>query len=135
MGHSHALLAAAVLSVTGAAVLGCGPAVPEYEVVQTPSGADLKLEAVYPSMVGSQSALLLVYHSDVDLSDTRALEAEIQDAWTWLRPRVEAGGYGIAVIRATRWERPGWERYGRATEFVLRRTSEGGWRAAAGDES
>ncbi len=121
-----------VVSAVAVAALACGPAVQDYRVVRAPSGRALRVEAVSAIDAGGEPALLLVYHSDVDLSDARALRAEVDDAWRWLRPRAEAEGHRAAVIRATQWERRGWARRGRATEFVVVRTDSGAWKLADG---
>jgi hypothetical protein len=101
----------------------------DYRVVRTPSGRPLRVESVSTQDAGAEPVLLLVYHSDVDLSDTPSLQAEVDDAWRWLRPQAEAGGHRVVVIRAARWK-TGWEASGRAAEFAVMRSESGAWKLA-----
>jgi hypothetical protein len=113
----------------------CGPAVPEYRLVTSASGRQLKLEDVSEVVRAGETAMLLAYRSDVDFSDPSALYAEIDDVWRTFRPQVEQSGLGLAVIRASQWEKPGWERRGRAVQYVVERSSDGSWRARPDDEA
>jgi hypothetical protein len=97
-------------------------------VVETPSGAELKIEEFGETpRANGERALLLRYRTDLDLSDARALEREVAVVWDYLRPRVEARGLRVAVIQAAHWEPPSWERQGAAAQYVVERSSDGSW--------
>ena len=54
--------------------------------------------------------------------------------WGYLRAKVESRGLEVATIRASQWGKPGWERRGRAVQYVIERSAEGRW-AARPDET
>ncbi len=126
--RSLSLLAIALQSLVSAA---CGPAEPEYYVVDSPSGGTLRLKAIEESpRPDGARALLLRYRTDLDFSDARALEREVTDVWAYLRPRAEALGLRVAVIQAAHWEPPSWQRRGAAAEYVVKRSANGSWARA-----
>jgi hypothetical protein len=115
-------------------LIACGPAVSEYRLVTSRSGRQLKVEDFSQvERTGGREAMYLAYRSDVDFADLRALHVEVDDVWQTFRPQVEQRGLRLAVIRASQWEKPGWERRGRAVQFVLERRSDGEWRARPDD--
>ena len=117
------------------ASIACGPAVPEYELVTAPSGRQLKIEEVSEiARAGGGAAMRLAYHSDVDLTDLSALQREVDDVWQTFRDQVEQRGLRFAVIRASQWEKPGWERRGLAVQFVVERGQDGAWAARPDDD-
>jgi hypothetical protein len=119
-----------VLVILALAVVGCGPPWLDYEVVDLPSGGTFKFEAIEPMRRSDgRSALLLRYHTDLDLTDVRALESEVADVWEYFRPLVEAREMNIAVIWAAHWEAPSWERRGAAAQYVVERSGDGSWSA------
>ena len=120
------------ISLIGLGPGACGPAEPGYSVVDTPSGGTLKLEEIAISRrPDGEETLLLRYRTDLDLSDTRALEREVADVWEYLRPRVEALGLRVAVIQAAHWELPSWQRRGAAAQYVVERAAGGSWARSA----
>ena len=124
--------------IAALAVLACGPAEPEYEIVTVPSGRPLAVEEIAEiRLPDGEPALLLRYRTALELTDRAALEAEVDEAWSYLRPRAEDRDFDAAVIRAARWEKPGWERRGSAAEFVVGRALDGSWtvRVAASVEA
>ena len=123
-------LAPLALLALALSTAACGPAVLEYSVVDSPSGKALKLESLDETLrPGGEAALLLRFHTDLDLSDARALESEVADVWEYLRPHVEARGMRFAVIQAVHWEPPSWERRGAAAQYVIERSDDGSWAA------
>ena len=102
---------------------------PEYRLVTSASGRELKVEDISEVTRAGEAALLLAYRSDVDFSDLDALYAEVDDVWKTFRPEVDQRGLGLALIRASQWEKPGWERRGRAVQYVVERSSDGAWQA------
>ncbi len=117
-------------------LIACGPAVPEYRLVTARSGRQLKIEDVSKvTRPDGQMAMVLAYRSDVDLTDLSALQLEVDDVWQMFRPQVERRGLRVAVIRASRWEKPGWERRGKAVQFVVERGRDGAWAARPDDSA
>ena len=115
-------------------LIACGPAVPEYRLVTAQSGRQLKIEDISEvARPGGEMAMVLAYRSDVDLTDLSALHVEVDDVWQTFRPQVERSGFRVAVIRASQWEKPGWERRGRAVQFVVERGRDGAWAARPDD--
>jgi hypothetical protein len=99
-------------------------------MVASPSGATFKLESLDEVLrPDGQSALLLRYRTDLELSDAGALEGEIEDVWQYLRPLVEARGLRVAVIWAAHWGPPSWERRGAAVQYIVEQSSNGSWAA------
>ena len=123
----RAFTAATILGSSIAAV-ACGPAEPEYTLAVTPSGHSFKLESISETVRPSgEAALLLIYQTDLELTDGRALEAEIDSIWEFLRPEVEKRGLKMAIVRAIRWEKPSWERRGNAAEYLIEQSPAGQW--------
>jgi hypothetical protein len=123
-------LATQVLLALAVTTAGCGPSLPEYSMVASPSGATFKLESLDEVLrPDGQSALLLRYRTDLELSDVGALESEVEDVWQYLRPLVEARGLRRAVIWAVHWGPPSWERRGAAVQYIVEQSSNGSWTA------
>jgi hypothetical protein len=114
-------------------LIACGPAVPEYRLVTSQAGHEIKLEDFSPIERAGEAAMYLAYRSDVDFSNLPELHVEVDDVWQTFREQVEQRGVQLAVIRASRWEKPGWERRGQAVQFVVERQSDGEWRARPDD--
>ena len=96
----------------------------------TPSGRAVKLERITSvERPSGERALMLSYRTQVDVADVASLRAEIRDVWGYLQPRVEERELRVAIIRATDWDEPGWERTGRAVQYVIARQPDGVWRA------
>ena len=107
---------------------------PEYRIVTARSGKQLKIEAVAQiARADGEAAMLLAHHTDVALTNLSALHREVHDVWQTFRPQVEQRGLRVAVIRASRWEKPGWERRGRAVQFIVERGPDGAWAARPDD--
>ena len=122
------VFAAATLLGSSVWALACGPAEPEYSLVTAPNGQSFKLESISEVVRSNgEAALLLSYRTDLDFADGRALESEVERIWGYLRAEVESRGLEVAVIRASQWEKPSWERRGRATQYVIERSAEGDW--------
>ena len=118
------------------ASIACGPAVPEYVLVTARSGRQLKIEEVSEiARASGEAAMLLAYRSDLDLTDLSALHQEVDDVWQTFREKVEQRGLPVAVIRASRWEKPGWQRRGQAVQFIVERGPDGAWAARPDDDS
>ena len=128
-GMSRSTLRLRVALLAGlVAALACGPAVPDYTVLETPSGRAVKVEEVLEVPVeGGGSGLLLRYRTDFDLTDVAAVQNEVEDVWRGFRPAVESRGLGTAVILATQPLKTGWEQTSRAYQFVIARGPDGAW--------
>ena len=115
-------------------LISCGPSVPEYQLVTSESGREVKLEGLSRiERLDGAEAMYVVYRSQVDLADLPALHAEVDDVWQTFRPQVEEQGLHLAVIRASQWEKPGWQRHGRAVQFIVELLPDGKWRARPDD--
>jgi hypothetical protein len=122
------------VAILAAYAVSCGPAVPDYELVTSRSGREVKLEDLSRiERVDGAEAMYVAYRSQVDLADLPALHEEVEDVWQTFRPEVEQQGLRLAVIRASQWEKPGWQRHGRAVQFVVERSPEGEWHARPDD--
>ena len=124
------------LTILGSGILAvaCGPAEPGYSLVTTPGGRSFKLESISEVVrLNGETALVLSYQTDFDLADGRALESEVEAIWSYLRPEVENRGLQKAIIHASHWEKPSWERRGRAVQYVIERSAEGHWAGRPND--
>lgn len=116
------------LHVLAIVALACGPVEVETRLVALPDGGSISLEEIEETITADgRRALLLRYRTELDLMQTSALQAEIDSIWKYFRPEVEGRRMQVAVIRAVRWEKPSWERKGRAVEFVIERSPSGQW--------
>jgi hypothetical protein len=125
---------ATILLGSGFLTGGCGPAEPEYSLVATQDGGSFKLESIAEiTRPDGKTALLLSYRTDLELTDDSAMKSEVSKIWESFRPEVERQGLRVAVIRASQWEQPSWERRGRASQFVIERSTDGQWNARPDD--
>ena len=135
-GVFSALSALPASLALGVAVIaaGCGPAVPEYTLVQAANGSVIKLERKSRVRVGdTEVALKLAYRTDLPIDnaanadDAAALRAEVEEVWRSFQAEAEAAGLEMALIeaRALRGER--WSRIGRSQRFAFRKSKTGSW--------
>ena len=107
---------------------GCGPAVPEYTLVQSPNGKTIKLERKTRLPLGDGSvALMLTYRTDLGIGDPDGLRAEVEEVWRTFRDEANAAGVRAALIEARELRGERWSRIGRAQRFAFRKTQQGSW--------
>jgi hypothetical protein len=123
------------LATLFAALIGCGPAIHDYRVVQLPSGRILKVLSVGEvPLEGGGAGLRLAYETDLAPDDRPALYREVEAIWDEFRFRESAAGASAVVVVATTPEASGWSRERAAIEYSLRLGPGGGWQfASAGD--
>ena len=107
---------------------GCGPAVPEYTLLQSPNGKTIKLERkTRLSLSDGSAAIMLTYRTDLGIDDADGLRAEVEEIWRTLRAEADEAGVRTALIEARELRGERWSRIGRAQRFAFRKARHGSW--------
>jgi hypothetical protein len=114
-----------------AALIGCGPAIPDYQLAQLPSGRVLRVLNIEDiPLEGDDAGLRLDYETDLALDDRIALYREVEAIWDEFRVTQKAAGKSLIVIKATTQEAPGWSRERTGVEYAIRLEPDGHWKFA-----
>ena len=86
--------------IAGFFLASCSQA-PKYATQTLPSGRVVKVAGVMEVRFSNQdSALMLKYYTDIDMSDKVALQSEAEDIWQSFKVNVEKAGLKSAVLSA-----------------------------------
>ena len=111
-----------------AALIGCGPAIPDYQLAQFPSGRALRVLSIDDMpLEGDAAGLRFAYETDLALDDRLALFREVEAIWDEFRFAEEVAGKSLIVIKATTQEAPGWSRERTGVEYAIRLEPDGRW--------
>jgi hypothetical protein len=116
------------------ACFACGPAIPDYRLVQLPSGQTLKILSLadLPFESGAPG-LELAYETQLALDDRGALYREVEAIWDEFRLTEPAVERSTVVIKATTPEASGWSRERTAIAYMLRLSPDGTWQFVNSD--
>jgi hypothetical protein len=122
------------LSILAFALSACGSAIPDYRLVQLPSGRALKVLrlAELPSESGA-AGIELAYETELALDDRGALYREVEAIWDEFRSTERAAEKSVVVIKATTPEASGWSRERTAIAYMLRLSPDGNWQFVNSD--
>lgn len=95
-------IASLVLALTAGLFLSsCTPPPPSYSERKLSSGRVVKSVSIGKiAFSGGDSALMLKYYTDVDMSDSAALQLEAEDIWKDFQPEVDKAGLKGAILSA-----------------------------------
>ena len=111
-----------------AALCGCGPVIPTYQLAELPSGRTLKILGLSEAKLeGDVAGLRLSYETDLALDDRAALYREVEAIWDEFRFSEVVAGKSVVLIKATTPEQSGWSRERRAVEYTFQLGPEGSW--------
>jgi len=122
------------LGTLAIAFSACGPAIPDYRLVQLPSGRTLKILGLTDLPFESGAAgLELSYETELALDDRGALYREVEAIWDEFRLTERAAAKSAVVIKATTPEASGWSRERTAIAYMLRLSPDGNWQFVHSD--
>ena len=109
---------------------------PQYEVKTLPNGKQLKVIGITKVQMatpkGVVSFLRLEYQTDLEISDTAALEREAEQIWPYFKNDVEQAGLNEAVIKANTAPTGTIIQQSSSQAFAYKKNSNGAWSRSGG---